>query len=51
MQSCPSWVIGIVEIRLDGLEISTQIRQILSPLSLIVWCKLFEMGQAWKKEE
>lgn len=50
MQSCPSWVIGIVEIRLDGSEISTQIRQILSPHSLVVWYNLFEMGQAWKKD-
>lgn len=50
MQSCPSWVIGIVEIRLDGSDISTQIRQILSPLLLVVWYNLFEMGKAWKKE-
>lgn len=35
MQSCPSWVIGIVEKRLDGSEISTQIRQILHLVRLL----------------
>lgn len=45
MQSCPSWVIGIVEKRLDGWEISTQIRQI--PFTSSAFSMVFEMEE-WR---